>query len=72
MFPLQPKVCLFIQNQKERKRSTKGNISKANNQRKKNIKALKQENQHLVKINNLFMYKKKNKRKQNFCPFLKF
>ena len=61
MLPLQPKFCLFIQNQKERKQSTKGKLQQANNQRKKNIKALKQENQHLVKTNNLFMYKKKKK-----------
>ena len=44
MFPLQPKVCLFIQNQKERKQSTKGKHQQSKQPKKEkhqNIKAIK-------------------------------
>ena len=44
MFPLQPKVCLFIQNQKERKQSTKGKLQQSKQPKKEkhqNIKARK-------------------------------
>ena len=52
MFPLQPKVCLFIQ-----KQSSKENNIESNNQKENNIKASKKNNI------NLFMYKTKEKKK---------
>ena len=72
MFPLQPKVCLFIQNQKERKQSTKGKHQQNKQPKKEKHQNIKARKPTPSKKNNLFMYEKKNKRKQKFFPFLKF
>ena len=72
MFPLQPKVFLFIQNQKERKQSTKGKHQQRKQPKKEKHQNIKARKPAPRKTNNLFMYKKKNKRKQKICSFLKF
>ena len=55
MFPLQPKVCLFIQNQRTN--------NKAFKTKENNIKALKK--------NIIIYVQGKKKRKENVCPPLK-
>jgi len=61
---LQPKVCLFIQNQKERKQSTKGKHQQSKQPKKEkhqNIKARKP----APSKNKQFIYVQKAKTKEN-------
>ena len=65
MFPLQPKVCLFIQNQRTNNKAfkTKENNIKSNNQKENSIKALNK--------NSIIYVQGKKEKKRKCVPALK-